>query len=96
MSTGTEPVIRVRGLTRRFDGVIAVEHLTMDVRPGEVFGFLGHNGAGKTTTVRLLNGVLGPSGGTDRVPGLDPVMGTPVPSHRHPHGEPFSRWQPGC
>lgn len=61
------------GLTRHFGEVVAVDHLTLEVRAGEVFGFLGHNGAGKTTTVRLLNGVLAPSSGTARVLGLAPL-----------------------
>ncbi len=55
------------------EGIVALDQLTLDVRQGEVFGFLGHNGAGKTTTVRLLNGVLAPSGGRMRVLGYDPV-----------------------
>lgn len=67
------PIIVARDLTRRFGHVVAVDRLTLEVYPGEVFGFLGHNGAGKTTTVRLLNGVLNPSGGTAEVMGLDPV-----------------------
>jgi ABC-2 type transport system ATP-binding protein len=58
--------------------VIAVERLTMEVHPGEVFGFLGHNGAGKTTTIRLLNGVLAPSDGTARVLGMDPMRDGPA------------------
>ena len=59
----TDPVIAVEGLTRRFGDVVAVDGLTLEIHPGEVFGFLGHNGAGKTTTVRLLNGLLSPDGG---------------------------------
>jgi ABC-2 type transport system ATP-binding protein len=69
----TDPVIMVDGLCRRFGDVVAVEHLTLDVHAGEVFGFLGHNGAGKTTTVRLLNGVLAADAGTARVLGYDPL-----------------------
>lgn len=67
-----EPIIVVDGLSRRFGDVVAIDHLTLDVYPGEVFGVLGHNGAGKTTTVRLLNGVLAPHGGRARVLGFDP------------------------
>jgi ABC-2 type transport system ATP-binding protein len=78
VSAGREPIISVKGLTRRFDDVIAVESLTMEVQAGEVFGLLGHNGAGKTTTVRLLNGVLAPSDGTARVLGLDPMLDGPT------------------
>jgi len=66
-------VIEARGLTRDFGGLVAVDRVTFEVRRGEVFGFLGHNGAGKTTTVRLLNGVLSPSGGDAVVLGLSPV-----------------------
>lgn len=49
-----KPAIRARGLTKRFNGTLAVDRLDLEVQPGEVFGFLGPNGAGKTTTVRLL------------------------------------------
>ncbi len=66
------------GLTRHFGAVVAVDHLTLEVQAGEVFGFLGHNGAGKTTTVRLLNGVLAPTSGTARVLGLAPMEQGPA------------------
>ncbi len=55
--------IQVRGLYRTFGTRTAVEGLTFEVQPGEVFGLLGPNGAGKTTTVRMLTGLLIPSGG---------------------------------
>jgi ABC-2 type transport system ATP-binding protein len=71
-------VISTHSLTRRFGELVAVNGLSLDVQRGEVFGFLGHNGAGKTTTIRLLNGVLGPSGGSARVLGLDPVTDGPT------------------
>ncbi len=73
-----DPVIAVSGLTRRFGDVAAVDGLTLEIHPGEVFGFLGHNGAGKTTTVRLLNGLLAPGGGTVRVLDLEPLRDGPV------------------
>jgi ABC-2 type transport system ATP-binding protein len=66
------------GLTRHFGAVVAVDHLTLEVQAGEVFGFLGHNGAGKTTTVRMLNGVLAPTSGTAHVLGLAPVEQGPA------------------
>jgi len=69
----TQPVIEVTKLERAFGANRAVDGMTFDVEPGEVFGLLGPNGAGKTTTVRLLNGILPPSGGTMRVFGLDPA-----------------------
>ena len=73
-----EPILSTTGLTRRFGADLAVDGLTLEVYPGEVFGFLGHNGAGKTTTVRLLNGVLTPSAGQARVLGLDPMADGPA------------------
>ena len=69
----TTPIIITEHLTRRFDDNIAVNDLNLEVRSGEVFGFLGHNGAGKTTTVRLLNGVLEAHAGKIRVLGLNPI-----------------------
>lgn len=67
------PVIEVNRLERTFGSHKAVDGMTFHVESGEVFGLLGPNGAGKTTTVRLLNGILPPSGGTARVFGLDPA-----------------------
>ena len=67
------PTIEVNLLERTFGENHAVDKLTFSVEKGEVFGLLGPNGAGKTTTVRLLNGILPPSGGSARVFGLDPA-----------------------
>jgi ABC-2 type transport system ATP-binding protein len=72
-----EPVIQMDGVSRHFGDVVAVDELSIQVRAGEIFGVLGHNGAGKTTTVRLLNGVLTPTGGIMRVLGLDPTVDGP-------------------
>jgi ABC-2 type transport system ATP-binding protein len=66
-----DPAIEVRGLTRRFGTFTAVDAISFDVAAGEVFGFLGANGAGKTTAIRMLIGVLAPSGGNARVAGHD-------------------------
>jgi len=74
----SDAVFVTDGLTRHFGAVVAVDHLTLEVQAGEVFGFLGHNGAGKTTTVRLLNGVLAPTSGTARVLGLAPMEQGPA------------------
>jgi ABC-2 type transport system ATP-binding protein len=58
-----EPVVRVRGLTKRYGEVVAVQDLTFSLDPGTVTGFLGPNGAGKTTTLRLLLGLAEPTAG---------------------------------
>ena len=63
--------IEAADLTRMFGAFVAVDHITFDVKPGEVFGFLGANGAGKTTAIRMLTGLLAPTGGTARVAGHD-------------------------
>ncbi|MCS7235772.1 MAG: ABC transporter ATP-binding protein [Armatimonadota bacterium] len=67
-----EPVaVRATELTRRFGDVLAVDHVSFEIRRGEIWGFLGPNGAGKSTTVRMLCGLLDPTQGTAEVLGLD-------------------------
>ena len=66
-----EPALSVTGLTRRFGDNVAVDGLTLDVRPGELFGIVGPDGAGKTTTLRMLAGVLPPSEGRGVIHGVD-------------------------
>jgi ABC-2 type transport system ATP-binding protein len=74
-------VIEMRGLSKHFGSVVAVDAIDLDVRAGEVFGFLGPNGAGKTTTLRLLLGLLRPTAGHARLFGHD-AWKEPVESHR--------------
>jgi ABC-2 type transport system ATP-binding protein len=64
------PALRADGLTKTFGATEAVADLSLDVVPGEVFGFLGPNGAGKSTTIRLLLGLLRPTSGTAEVFGV--------------------------
>jgi ABC-2 type transport system ATP-binding protein len=64
-------IIETHELTKRYGQHTAVASLDLDVGPGETYGFLGPNGAGKTTTIRMLTGVLRPSGGRARVMGHD-------------------------
>jgi ABC-2 type transport system ATP-binding protein len=66
-----DAVVEVRDLVRMFGNFTAVDHVSFEVRRGEVFGLLGPNGAGKTTTFRMLCGLLPVTGGTLRVAGLD-------------------------
>ncbi|MCM0082924.1 ABC transporter ATP-binding protein [Geomonas sp. Red32] len=72
MKEGESP-IAVRGLTKSFPGVRAVDGLTFSVERGEIFGLVGPDGAGKTTTMRMLAGVLTPEAGEVRVAGCDLV-----------------------
>ncbi|MCS7003610.1 MAG: ABC transporter ATP-binding protein [Dehalococcoidia bacterium] len=63
--------IVAEALTKRYDTTLAVDSLTLTVRSGEVFGFLGHNGAGKTTTMRMMVGLLKPTAGRALLDGHD-------------------------
>jgi ABC-2 type transport system ATP-binding protein len=65
------PAISLNGLTRRFRENVAVDSLTLEVRPGELFGIVGPDGAGKTTTLRMLAGVLKPTAGEGIIHGVD-------------------------
>jgi ABC-2 type transport system ATP-binding protein len=73
MQTGNPDgiAVRVRDLERRFGAFVAVNRVSFEIRSGEVFGFLGPNGAGKSTTIRMLCGILAPSGGQGTVAGFD-------------------------
>ncbi len=64
-------MIETRDLTRRFDAVVAVDHLNLTVERGEIFGLVGPDGAGKTTTLRMLCGLMNPSEGSASVAGHD-------------------------
>lgn len=64
-------VVVVENLTRRFGEFVAVDAVSFEIVPGEIVGYLGPNGCGKTTTIRMLLGLLQPSGGTARVLGFD-------------------------
>src|SRR5271165_4672413 len=66
-----EFVIDVRGVTKKFGGRVVVNDLAMQVRPGEIYGFLGPNGSGKTTFLRMLCGLLTPDGGSGHCLGYD-------------------------
>jgi ABC-2 type transport system ATP-binding protein len=63
--------IKVRGLRKEFGDFVAVNSIDLDVKQGEIFGFLGPNGSGKTTTIRMLCGTIGSTAGSARVMGYD-------------------------
>ncbi|MDX1698782.1 MAG: ABC transporter ATP-binding protein [Thiohalobacterales bacterium] len=67
------PSLSVQGLTKRFGDTIAVDQLDLELFPGQIFGLLGPNAAGKSTTIRMLAGIIRPTGGSASVLGLDLV-----------------------
>jgi len=72
-ATDSAPAIATRALSKRYRDVLAVDSLDLDVRRGEIYGFLGRNGAGKTTTIRILAGLARATSGSARVLGHDVV-----------------------
>lgn len=70
--------VDVKDLTKRFGDKTVVDHLTMQVRQGEVFGFLGPNGSGKTTSIRMMCGLLTPDGGSGHALGHDILREAPA------------------
>jgi len=64
-------IITTQSLTKYYDSLLAVDHISMQVKEGEIFGFLGPNGAGKTTTIRMLVGLTTPNEGSATIKGYD-------------------------
>ena len=71
--SNTNYIIQVKDLTKQFGTFTAVDHITFEVKRGEIFGFLGANGAGKTTAMRMLCGLSYPTSGSGTVAGFDVV-----------------------
>jgi ABC-2 type transport system ATP-binding protein len=69
-----EPLVEVSGVSVRFGSFLALDNLSLQVMPGEVFGLLGPNGAGKTTTIKVLMGLVAASLGSVKVCGFDPLL----------------------
>ncbi len=65
------PLLSITNLTRTFGAITAVDRLSLDIEPGELFGLIGPDGAGKTTTMRMMLGILKPDSGTGHVGGFD-------------------------
>lgn len=76
-----QAAISTTGLTKHFGPVVALDSLDLEVRPGEIFGFLGPNGSGKTTTIRLLLGLIQPTRGSAAILGIP--AGDVERAHRH-------------
>jgi ABC-2 type transport system ATP-binding protein len=69
----TVPAVAIHGLTKKFDGILAVDGLSLTIEPGEMFCLVGPDGAGKTTTIRMLCGIIRPTSGGAKVFGNDVV-----------------------
>jgi branched-chain amino acid transport system permease protein len=80
--SGPKAVLEIRGLSRRFGGLTAVDRFDVDVNEGEIVSLVGPNGAGKTTVFNLISGVLRPSAGSVRLLGRELVG---LPAHRITH-----------
>lgn len=74
-------MLRLRNVTKKFGNFTAVDDLSLEVRPGEFFGFLGPNGAGKTTTIKMIAGLFTPTSGTILINGYDTVR-NPIEAKR--------------
>ncbi len=71
------PMLEVKGLTRRFGGLVAVKDLDFEVRPGEILGLIGPNGSGKSTVMKMIMGVVRPSAGSIKLDGQE-LAGLPA------------------
>src|SRR3982075_1299019 len=69
----SEPAVAIEGVSKRFGRTLALDNVSFEVRPNELFALLGPNGAGKTTLLHILCTILRPDGGTARINGVDVV-----------------------
>jgi D-xylose transport system ATP-binding protein len=82
MNTGT-PLVELRDMQKSFGGIKAVDHVTIDLYPGEVVGVLGHNGAGKSVLLKMLSGALPRDGGKILINGEEAVINNPRDARRY-------------
>ena len=75
-------MISIKGLAKKYDSLLAVDGIDLEISKGELFGFLGPNGAGKTTTIKLLVGLLEPTSGSIFIDGID-LGRNPVEVKKH-------------
>jgi ABC-type sugar transport system ATPase subunit len=76
------PVVRVRSVTKRYGGLVALDDVSFDVRPGEVLGLVGDNGAGKSTMLKILSGVIAPTEGSIEINGQPVSFTSPLDASR--------------
>ncbi len=77
-----QPILQVKELYKRFGGLVAVDHVSLDIHPGEVVGLLGDNGAGKSTLIKMISGVYKPDGGQIVLNGEVVSFSTPLEARR--------------
>ena len=77
-----QPILQVKDLYKRFGGLVAVDHVSLDIHPGEVVGLLGDNGAGKSTLIKMISGAYKPDGGQLLLNGEAVSFSTPLEARR--------------
>ncbi|HKF38697.1 MAG TPA: ATP-binding cassette domain-containing protein [Ktedonobacteraceae bacterium] len=77
-----QPILQVKELHKHFGGLVAVDHVSLDIHPGEVVGLLGDNGAGKSTLIKMISGVYKPDGGQILLDGEAISFSTPLEARR--------------
>src|SRR5437773_1302609 len=82
MKADVQPILQVKELYKRFGGLVAVDHVSLDIYPGEVVGLLGDNGAGKSTLIKMISGAYKPDGGQILLDGQAVSFATPLEARR--------------
>jgi ABC-type sugar transport system ATPase subunit len=82
MKADVQPILQVKDLYKRFGGLVAVDHVSLDIHPGEVVGLLGDNGAGKSTLIKMISGAYKPDGGQILLDGQSVSFATPLEARR--------------
>src|ERR1051325_6678598 len=72
----TSPILEIKGISKGFPGVIALDSVDLEIYPGEIVALAGENGAGKSTLMKILGGVYQPDAGQLRIDGHDVVIGS--------------------
>ncbi len=82
MMADIRPILQVKDLYKHFGGLVAVDHVSLDIHPGEVVGLLGDNGAGKSTLIKMISGAYKPDGGQILLDGAAVSFATPLEARR--------------
>src|SRR5438270_11010869 len=82
MKADVQPILQVKEIYKRFGGLVAVDHVSLDIYPGEVVGLLGDNGAGKSTLIKMISGAYKLDGGQILLDGEAVSFATPLEARR--------------